>query len=232
VKAGIQFPIVAPSQEVAEALWQQQVEPYGRKPWITSEDVRVQLTWTLSNLDEGAHVVELLVDPWNEFGRYWPGLTLVDPDEGEYQPNFSGIDTYYELAGVGEGDASRRHGTFTYDDLHELALDFATVMNLIAYPPSEGLCATTEETDGLSACVNHTFQNHSQTDYLVMPYFPGVVAGLTGVDIGLRTREPATLAIEVVVELVDRSENRVREDGADDDLLPPPDNVVTVGTSG
>jgi hypothetical protein len=34
------------------------------------------------------------------------------------------------------------------------------------------------------------------------------------------------------VELVDRRENRVREDGSSVQLLPPPDNVVTVGVSG
>ncbi|HVJ17477.1 MAG TPA: hypothetical protein VM686_18750 [Polyangiaceae bacterium] len=232
VKGGIQFPILAPSDVQSDALWQQQVEPYGRKPWITSEDVRVQLTWTLSNLDQEGHVVELLVDPWNEFGRYWPGLTLVDPDEGEYQPNFSGIDTYYELSGVGAGEASRRHGTYTYDDLQELAVDFATVINLIANPPVGGLGAD-EDGNALPAYVNHTFQNHSESDLLVRPYIPGTIPGLTGVDIGLRTREPATLAIEVVVELVDRSEDadRVREDDSNDEILYPSGTIVTIGTA-
>ena len=229
VKGGIQFPILAPSDTQSEALWQQQVEPYGRTPWITSEDVRVQLTWTLSNLDDEAHVVELLVDPWNEFGRYWPGLTLVDADNGEYQPNFSGIDTYYELEPRSAGEGSRRHGTYTYDDMDELAIDFGTVLSLIANPPVGGLGAD-EEGNALPAYVNHTFQNHSESDVLVRRYVPGVIAGLTGVDVGLRTREPATLAIEVVVELVDRDEERVRPDDSTDELLPPPDNIVTVGS--
>ena len=94
VKRGIDFPILTPSNGAMAALNGEPTEPYGRRPWITSDDVRVQLTWTLSNLDDEPHNVELLVDPWNEFGRYWPGLTLVDADEGEYQPNFSGIDYY------------------------------------------------------------------------------------------------------------------------------------------
>jgi hypothetical protein len=184
----------------------------------------------LSNLDDEDRVVELLVDPWNEFGRYWPGLTLVDPDEGEYQPNFSGIDVYYELEAVSEGEGSRRHGTYTYDDMAELASDFGTVLSLIANPPVGGLGAD-EEGNALPAYVNHTFQNHSRNDALVRPYVPGVIAGLTGVDIGLRTREPATIAVEVVVELIDREEDRVLdEDGDEEDLLYPSGTIITVGT--
>jgi hypothetical protein len=155
----------------------------------------------------------------------------VDADEGEYQPNFSGIDVYYELGPVSSGDASRRHGTYTFDDMEELASDFSTVMNMIAYPPVDGLGAD-EQGNSLPAYVNHTFQNHSRSDPLARPYVPGVIAGLTGVDIGLRTREPALIAIEVVVELVDRAEDRVREDDSDDELLRPSNNVVTVGTGG
>jgi hypothetical protein len=230
VKGGIQFPIVAPSPTQQEALWSTTVEPYGRTPWITSEDVQVQLTWTLSNLDDEARVVELLVDPWNEFGRYWPGLTLVDPDEGEYVPNFSGIDVYYELGAVSEGSASRRHGTYTFDDMQELATDFGTVLALIANPPVGGLGAD-EEGNALPGYVNHTFQNHSQSDALVRPYVPRVIAGLTGVDIGLRTLEPATIAVEVVVELVDKAEDRVLDEDDDpEDILPPTGNIITVGT--
>jgi hypothetical protein len=232
VKSGIQFPIVAPSESQQEGLWLEQIEPYGRIPWVTSEDVRVQLTWTLSNLDEAPHTVELLVDPWNEFGKYWPGLTLVDAEEGEYQPNFSGIDYFYELGGVGSGSASRRHGTYTFDDMQELATDFATVLSLIAYPPVGGLGAD-DEGNALPGYVNHTFafQNRSENDPLVRAYVPGVIAALTGVDIGLRTYEPALLAVEVVIELVDNTDSRLQEDGSGESLLPPNETIVTVGTA-
>src|SRR6187551_2793743 len=64
VKRGLQFPILAPSAAEMDALNHELVEPYGRKPWITNQDVKVQLTWTISNLDEDEHVVEMLVDPW------------------------------------------------------------------------------------------------------------------------------------------------------------------------
>ena len=135
VKRGLQFPILEPSGAEADALNQQVVEPYGRKPWITNQDVKVQLTWTLSNLDEDQHVVELLIDPWNEFGRYYPGMTLTDAEEQTFKPNFSGIDRYYVLEGKSAGASSRRHGTCTFDDMNEMAIDFATVQNMIKFPP-------------------------------------------------------------------------------------------------
>jgi hypothetical protein len=235
VKRGIEFPILAPTASQMGALGEEVIEPYGRRPWITSDEVRVQLTWTLSNLDEEPHNVELLVDPWNEFGRYWPGLTLVDADNGEYQPNFSGIDYYYSLEGKGAGEASRRHGTYTFDDMDELARDFATVLNLIKFPPGEGLGVPGYDGDLLPVYVNHAFnfQNRSDRDPLVQGYVPQVIAGLTGVDIGLRTYEPATIAVEVVVELVDTTDNtnRVREDGSDAAVLPAQETIVTVGVA-
>ncbi len=52
VKRGIDFPILTPSNGAMAALDGEPTEPYGRRPWITSDDVRVQLTWTLSNLDD------------------------------------------------------------------------------------------------------------------------------------------------------------------------------------
>src|SRR4051812_3654983 len=61
VKRGMQFPIVQPTGEQEASLASQLVEPYGRMPWVTNKDSKVQLTWTLSNLDDKEHVVELLI---------------------------------------------------------------------------------------------------------------------------------------------------------------------------
>ena len=97
VKRGLQFPILQPDAEQSKGLGKD-VEPYGRTPWITNQDVKVQLTWTLSNLDQmNGHAVEILIDPWNEFGRYYPGMQLADAAEQKFEPNLSGIDHYYVL---------------------------------------------------------------------------------------------------------------------------------------
>jgi len=236
VKKGMPFPILAP-EEIPDPVDGQFI-PYGREPWVKLTDVRVQLSWTVSNLDKQAHNVEVLVDPWTEFGRYWPGLTLIDPDEGEYKPNLSGIDYYYSLGGIGSGDKSRARGTYTYDDMDELARDFATVMNMIRTPPTTypggGYVEPEDQAAILPAYVNHAFdfENHSNKDALVKQYLPATVAGLTGVDFGLRTFEKATIALEVVLEITDLAGDRVRDEGSKDELMPPTEVIITVGTSG
>ena len=246
VKRGLQFPIVAPTASEQNALGKD-VEPYGRTPWITNQDVKVQLTWTLSNLDDSEQVVEVLVDPWNEFGRYYPGMQLADANEQKFEPNLSGIDHYFVLAASSAGESSRRHGTFTFDDMNEMAIDFATVQNMIKNPPP--LPGGVQEdpdmmTDPLPIYANHAFniQNHSYNDVLVQPYIPQVIAGLTGVDFGFRISEPtctptpqmpcggATVALEIAIEIVDEGKGRVQEQGGSKKLLVATTEVVTVGS--
>ncbi len=232
VKKGVAFPILAPGAAARQELNELPMEPYGRRPWITTDDVHVQVTWTISNLDEEEHVVELLIDPWNEFGRYYPGLQLTNADNEEFMPNFSGIDKRYVVGGKGSGAASRKHGTYTFADLEEAATDLATVMALLADPPVvEG---DAEEEDPTVSYANHAFhwQNRSSNDPLVARWVPSTVAGLTGLDIGFRTYEPATVAIEVVIELVDKNGKRVQtKDQLQKPLLAPTDEIITVGTA-
>jgi len=236
VKRGLQFPILDPSPSQADALNQEVVEPYGRKPWVTNKDVKVQLTWTLSNLDEDQRVVEVLVDPWNEFGRYYPGMTLTDAQNQTFQPNSSGIDHYYVLDGKAAGESSRRHGTFTFDDMNEMAIDFATVQAMIENPPPlpNGVQSDPEMmADPLPIYANHAFNliNHSYNDVLIKPYIPAVIAGLTGIDFGFRTTEKATIALEIQIEVVDLGQHRVQEAGSGEKLLEKTTAVVTVGSA-
>jgi hypothetical protein len=206
----------------------------------------------LSNLEDRSHNVWLLVDPWTEFGRYWPGLTLVDADEGEYSPNRSGYEYYYSLEGKGAGERSRRHGTLTYDDMDEVVRDFATVMNMIKFPPTMGIGGYELEDgeDPLPGYANHAFhfENRSENDPLLKDYVPSTFAGLTGVDIGLRTgdtseipgppdmegqatRVAPKIALEVVVEITDLGSGKLRREGADDVLLEPTQEIITVGVA-
>ena len=233
VKKGVAFPIIAPSADAMAAL--DPMEPYGREPWVTLDDVRVQLSWTLTNLDDQDHVVQILIDPWNEFGRYFPGFTLVDAEEGEFAPNLSGIDTYYVLEGANQGSGSRRQGTYTYEDLDEMARDFGTVMSLIRNPPTgyPGGGMLEEGESALPTYVNHAFdtQNRSQDDPLIQNWVPGTIAGLTGIDMGLRTTEQARIALEVVIEITDQGTNKVRREGEKDILLPETAVIITIGTT-
>jgi hypothetical protein len=247
VKKAVYFPIIAPEGGLP-GTQDGVAEPYGRTPWVGLEDVRVQLTWTLSNLENRRHNVWLLVDPRTEFGRYWPGLTLVDAEEGEYVPNRSGYEYYYSLEGKGAGERSRRHGTLTYDDMDEVARDFATVMNLIKFPPTTGIGGgeLEEGESPVPTYANHAFhfENRSEDDALVADWVPGVVAGLTGVDIGLRTADRSEtagpdpdvavapkIALEVVVEITDLAGGKVRREGARDPLLGSNETIITTGVA-
>lgn len=235
VKLPVQFPIRAPDGgELADL--QQGVMPYGREPFILNEDVKVQISWTLSNLDPDPHNVELLIDPWNEFGRYWPGLALVDADNEESLPNLSGKDILFELPGVNEDRESRKRGVFTFQDMDELAIDFATVMNIIATAPPPDPMADAEENPAVTF-VNHAFaiENRSYNDPFIAAYIPQVIAGLTGIDLGLRTYEPANIAVEILIEVVGKGEDSdkviPREDDGDTTPLPVPATFITVGTT-
>lgn len=232
VRKRVPLPVLAPSASEAEELAAQNVEPYARTPWVTTDDLRVQLSYALTNLDDEPHVVEVLIDPWNEFASYYPGLMVADAEEGAYVPNLSGINSRFLLARSSEGERSRVHGIYTFDDMEEVARDFATVMNLIENPPAALGGATAEEAAAtMIVYVNHTFANHSTRDVLAKGHVPAVIAGLTGFDLGLRTSEPAKIAIEVVAEVVDTGSEKLETDENRGTLLGEPDQVITVGSA-
>lgn len=229
VKLPVRFPIKAPSAADLAQLSASPVAPYPRAPWFTKDDVKIQVTWTLTNLDPYPHNVELLVDPWNEFGRYWPGMVVTDAQRGEEMPNLSGIDVLMHVDGTDSGESSRKHGTMTYEDMNELAIDLGTAMNIIATapPPDPTMDAADNPAVGL---INHAFnvQNRSYNDVLVKQYIPPVIAGMTGFDLGLRTYEPANVAIEIVIEIVDTGEEKVVPRDKSDPILPEPTEYITI----
>src|SRR5262245_58787065 len=96
-KTPLELPIIAPSDAELEQLRGQPSDPFERRPWVTNEDVEVQVNWTLSNLDESEHRVSVTIDPHNEFGRYEPAIVVT---EDEATRDLSGIDMLYLVTGV------------------------------------------------------------------------------------------------------------------------------------
>ncbi|HMJ53914.1 MAG TPA: hypothetical protein VK540_17645 [Polyangiaceae bacterium] len=192
VTRAVSFPINVPTSADLATL-SAVVPPYTRTPWITNKDVKVQVTWTISNLDKQAHNVEILLDPWNEFARYVPGVNM---GEEETVPDLSGIDILLRVEGM-----SRKKGIFTFDDMDEVATDLATVENII------GLGTV----DGVNGLVNHAFEihNRSSEDRLIKGYIPPIIAGLVGFDVGLRAFGQGNVALEIIVEITDFVGNRV-----------------------
>lgn len=225
-RASQMLPIIAPRPDQLGVLGEQPSDPFERRPWINRDDVRVQVTWTLSNLDPTQHEVWVMLDPWNEFGRYEPAIQI---DGEEAVRDLSGIDMLFLLPGVEDGEVAndpRIVGTFTFDDMAELALDFATVFKILndAVPGEDG-------EDPRATLINHAFnvRNRSYNSPLLEPFRPAVVPGLVGFDFGVRTFEPANVALEILVEVQDRQGDRVARRGQSVRLLDPPDTVISAG---
>lgn len=227
-KQSLMLPIIAPGDTALGELAGIPNDPFERSPWITNDDVAVQVTWTLSNLDDGDHAVWVMLDPYNEFGRYQPAIVVTGE---EATRDLSGIDMLFLLPGTasgdGEQDESRIVGTFTFDDMDELARDFAAVFKILRdAAPIDDM-----EDDPRSTLVNYAFnvRNRSYNSPLLAPYRPAVVPGLIGFDFGVRTFEPANVALEILVEVRDHRGNRVAERGTTVRLLEPPGAVISAG---
>jgi hypothetical protein len=180
--------------------------PYTHAPYLLASDESVEVHYTISNLDTADHGVWLLIDPWNEFVRYNPGVTVVDCDTTV--PNF-GYDQEFVVPAL-----SRIEGTLTSDDFIEIATKLASVQNMLASPQAkmaEAPDASADNTFDPTVIANHIFnpQNRSNEvppDPNYAPWIPPVIAGVTGFDLGLRLDdEAANVAVEITIDIVDES---------------------------
>jgi hypothetical protein len=209
--------------------------PYPHAPFLTAQDESVEVHFVLSNIDTVAHNVWLLIDPWNEFVRWKPGVTVVSDEETI--PN-NGYDKEYVL-----GPMSRVEGTITSDDIQEIATKLAAVENFLASPQGMQTDSTMTDNslDPTQVCNNiFDYQNRSNStppDLFYTPWIPPVVAGLTGFDLGVRMESdedddvdipldagPAgDIAVEITMDVQDLNGNRfVPQDSTDPELGMPP----------
>ena len=167
--------------------------PYPHAPFLTAGDESLEVHYVISNLDTAPHTVSLLIDPWNEFVRWSPGVTVVSDDETV--PNF-GYDLSFWVDAL-----SRVEGDMTQDDTQEIAIKLAAVENVLSQQQTVATSAMDNGSPDATTLVNHIFdaQNWSNTgDPLFDPWIPPVIAGLTGFDLGLRTVDgPANIAVEI-----------------------------------
>jgi hypothetical protein len=192
--------------------------PYPHAPFLLASDESVEVHYTISNLDDSEHTIWMLVDPWNEFVRYYPGVEVVNDEETV--PNYG-----YDLAFVVPGK-SRIQGDLTTDDMKEIATKLASVMKLLASPMAQPGAANNNGF-GATVIANNIFnpQNRSNSnDPLYMPWIPPVIAGVTGFDLGLRSQcdntcTPPNMAIEITMEVQDLNGNRfVAQDSSDPEM--------------
>jgi hypothetical protein len=190
----VPFPIRKPTGAELGAM-KGNVAPYPHSPYLLDSDETIEVNYTITNLDNQSHAVWLLLDPWNEFVRYKPGVTVVSDDETE--PNLSGIEDPIIL-----NPLQRLQGNLQASDMSTLALKLDTAMKIMA------TTFTMDSVYGAATLLNHDFNIQNTpgpNDVLLATYTPTVVAGLTGFDLGLQSYEPMNVAIEVTVTVLDDS---------------------------
>lgn len=177
--------------------------------WLEAHDFQIEIRYTISNLSDKKQIVELLIDPWNEFVKYKPGLTVT---QDATIPDRAGHDRTWVVK-----PKEKLQGTITNDDTLEMATDLGTVMIIqnSVPPPAMGTMGPS-----LNALFNNTFDlqnrsSHPELDPLIAKYIPKLVPGLTGCDIGFRMGSAANVALEVIVDIVDLKMDRVIGPGED-----------------
>ncbi len=155
--------------------------PYPGGVWFTPEQLRVQLSYVITNLEDKPVQVELLVDGWNEFRAYTPQLQVVDD---ELVADRSCVQRLLILP-----PKSRTEGRVSFDDFERMAIALAAMMNKAPNP-------------------FHLLDPSVDLDQspLAKPFVPKVISGITGFDLSLRSTQAARIAVEATVELVDLAE--------------------------
>ncbi len=194
------------------------VSPYPSAPYLLNTDYTLQVNYTVTNLDNTQHNVWLTMNPWNQFVRYYPGITVVSQDETE--PNLPGTERAFVLEPL-----QRVEGQFTTDDMNDLATKLAIGMAIMVKPL--GMNAPYSQ----ATLLNHDFSTQFRVndgDPLLTPYIPKIIAGLTGFDLGIQSYEQMNVAIEVTMELIDNSNGKLLAPGEPGKPVGPPGTMLKV----
>lgn len=156
--------------------------PFDRLPWVSREDLALQLDFTLSNLDTKAHDVDVIVNGINEFHEYVPGVIEIE-DEAPMALHSQWERRYHV------GGKERLAVTVREEEFDEVAVDLATVVN--GAPNSDEVVY---------------FENKSSSDPRSMKYIPAVIPGLAGLRLGLRNNAAVPMLLEASIRVRDVGE--------------------------
>jgi hypothetical protein len=227
VQTPVRLPVKRPTSADLSALGgAPKGTAYPRAPFLLASDESVEIHYTISNLDDSEHMIWMLIDPWNEFVRYYPGIQVVNEDTTV--PNYG-----YDLEFVVPAK-SRIQGDLTSDDMQEIATKLASVMKLLASPIAQPGANNNNGFDA-TTIANNIFnpQNRSNSnDPLYTPWIPPLIAGVTGFDLGLRTQcdgacTPPNMAIEITMDVQDLNGNRFVAQDSSDPVMGMPGKVLS-----
>jgi hypothetical protein len=190
VETRIELPIRRPPdialQDLRQAADSYDDLPYRRLPWVERGDVEVEIDFSLTNLDDESRQASVIVNGFNEFHEYVPGVIVVDD---EATAEFAQWERLYAL-----GPRERIERTIREEQLDEVAVDLATVVNGVDNPNNVVF-----------------FENQSATDERNREFIPEVVPGLAGLRLGLRATEAGNLLLEATVRVRDTADRLASE---------------------
>lgn len=201
VDSRIILPIMTPTDAEMAVLTASAPTPFARMPWLERHDFDVQIEYTVSNLEDEAVQIAVVLNGINEFNEYVPAATII---EREPVADYAQIERVLNLAA-----GQRYNGTIRQEELDEVAVDLATVVN--GAPNANQIVY---------------FENQSASDPRSQPYIPSVIPGLVGFRLGIRASG------EVAPRIVLEATVRVRSDSVkfltDPDVEPwmPPEPVL------
>ena len=191
IEQRVELPVRAPGQtqlaDLQTAAGKFEGLPFPRMPWIARDDLAISVDFALYNLDDATHTVAVILNGFNEFDEYVPGIQVIDD---EVVVDFSQWERQYELK-----PKARLTRTIREEELDEAAVDLATVVN--GAPNSNQVVY---------------FENLSDRDERSREFIPDVVPGLGGFRIGLRANQAGNILLEATVKVREVSDRLADDD--------------------
>jgi hypothetical protein len=201
VEQRVELPVRVPTdialQDLSEAASRFEGLPFPRMPWVERGDLGIEVDFTLSNLDDAERQVAVIINGFNEFHEYMPGVTVIDE---EPTADFSQWERLYELE-----PRQRIDGTVREEDFDEAAVDLATVVN--GAPNSNAVVF---------------FENKSSRDERSRAFIPEVIPGLCGFRLGLRATGAGRIVLEATVRVRDAGDRLADEQDEPFMVMPAP----------
>lgn len=182
-EARVELPFREPTERELEEMMDvgDVLIPYETRPFLERGDVELLVDWTVSNLSDQRVRAVVVINGFNEFHEYLPQVTV---DDDELIADFSGWEVDLALD-AGE----RRSGTVREEELDEIAVDLASVVNGQGQPVNANQVVY--------------FQNQSSRDRRSMALIPDIVPALHGLRVGVRTTAAVPVLLEFTVRVRD-----------------------------
>ncbi len=185
VETRVELPIRRPEEGELRALRQEGL-PFPRRSFVALGDLELEVGFTLRNTSDEAAIVAVVIDGFNEFHEYVPGIAIEDD---EAIADYAQWERTFELEPL-----TTIQGIVREEEMDEVAIDLATVVN--GAPSSNRIVHP---------------QTQSALDAESMMYRPAHVPGLMGFRLGLRAPAPSRVLLEATVRIQDPAEALVQE---------------------